>query len=88
MTIRLEGRIAGPWAEELERVWREAASRLGSKHLSIDLSNVTYADADGKRVLGTILSQAKAELVTGTLWTQYLAEELRTRVASSRPREG
>jgi hypothetical protein len=86
--ITLEGRIAGPWAEEFDRVWVETAPRLGSRRLLIDLSEVTYADADGKRVLSKILSQAKAELVTGTLWTQYLAEEVTGRKASSSNREG
>jgi hypothetical protein len=72
----LEGRIAGPWAEELDRVWVEAAPELGSRKLSIDLRSVTYADAGGKRVLRKIVSQTNAELLTGTLSTQDLAAEL------------
>ena len=86
MSIRLDGRIAGPWAAEFDRVWVEAAPRLGSKQLSIDLSNVTYADADGKQILSKILSQANANLVAGSLWTQYLAEEVSRKKASAKPR--
>jgi hypothetical protein len=74
--VKLEGRIAGAWAEELNRVWVEAAPRIGSKQVSIDLSEVTYADAEGKRVLGRIVAQTGATLVTGTLWTQYLAKDV------------
>jgi anti-anti-sigma regulatory factor len=72
----LEGRIVGPWVQELERVWVETAPRLGSKKLSIDLRNVTYADANGKRVLRTIFSQSGAELVANSLGIQDLAGEV------------
>lgn len=74
--MKLEGRVAGPWASELDRVWAETAPRLQSKRLVIDLHNVTYADADGKQVLRGIYSQTHAELVANTPWTQFLAEEV------------
>ena len=74
--MRLEGRVAGPWASELDRVWVETAPRLAAKKLIIDLHNVTYADAAGKQVLRTIYAQTHAELVTNTPWTQFLAEEV------------
>jgi anti-anti-sigma regulatory factor len=76
MRLKLEGRIAGPWAEELDRFWVETAPRLESHKLIIDLSNVTYADASGKSVLNKIFSSTDAEFVTGTLLTQDLAAEV------------
>jgi anti-anti-sigma regulatory factor len=74
--MRLEGRVAGPWASELDRVWVEAAPQLASKKLIIDLHNVTYADAAGKQVLRSIYDQSRAEFVANTPWTQFLAEEV------------
>jgi anti-anti-sigma regulatory factor len=74
--VVLEGRVAGPWADELNRVWVETAPRLGSKKLSIDLRNVTYVDAAGKRVLKAIFSQSDAELVASSLGMQDLAKEI------------
>jgi hypothetical protein len=76
LEMTLEGRVAGPWANELDRVWLEAAPRLQSKKLVIDLHNVTYADANGKQVLRGIYAQTHAELVATTPWTQFLAEEV------------
>lgn len=73
MRLKLEGRITGPWAEELDRVWVETAPRLGSRKLIVDLSNVTYADAEGKSVLKKIFSTTNAEFIAGTLLTQDLA---------------
>lgn len=72
--MKLEGRIAGPWAAELGRVWVETAPRLASRKLILDLSSVTYADAGGTDLLGQIYKQTNAELCAGTLWTQSLAE--------------
>jgi hypothetical protein len=74
--MRLEGRVAGPWAAELGRVWVETAPLLAARKLTIDLHNVTYADASGKQVLKSIYSQTHASLVASTPWTQFLAAEV------------
>lgn len=76
IAIILEGRIAGPWAAELDRTWSELAPTIGTQKVSIDLSNTTYADENGIRILHKIYSQTAAELITSTPWTQYLAEEV------------
>lgn len=86
--MRLEGRLAGPWASELDRVWLETAPRVGSKKLIIDLHNVTYADANGKEVLRQIYAQTHAELVASTPWTQFLAEEVTANRAAHVEEEG
>jgi anti-anti-sigma regulatory factor len=74
--ITLEGRIAGPWVAELTRFWLTTETQLGSRKLTLDLRNVTYADAPGKRVLTGIVTHTHPKLVTSTPWTQYLAEEI------------
>ena len=74
--LMLEGRVAGPWVDELNRAWGEAVPRIGSKSVSIDLRNVTYADAAGKRVLRNIFSQSGAKLEGSSLGIQDLAKEI------------
>jgi hypothetical protein len=76
VVIKLEGRIAGPWAAELGRLWEEKAPVVAKKKLSLDLREITFADAGGMRILKAIYSQTGAALLTGTPWTQYLAEEV------------
>ena len=76
MVIKLEGRIAGPWAAELDRLWKETAPAVAQRNLSLDLRETTFADAGGIRVLRAIYSQTGAEILTGTPWTEYLAEEV------------
>lgn len=74
--MKLEGRLAGPWADELERVWTEKAPKLPSKKLIIDLRNVTYADLAGKQVLQKIYAQTKAKFVAASPSSQFLVEEI------------
>jgi hypothetical protein len=76
LEMKLEGRVAGPWAAELSRVWVETAPRLATRKLILDVSGVTYADAGGTHLLGRIYSQTKAELLAGSLWTQSLVEQI------------
>ena len=76
VVIKLEGRLAGPWAVELGRLWNEKAPAFTQKKMSLDLRETTFADAGGIRILQAIYSQTGAEILTGTPWTQYLAEEV------------
>ena len=54
--ITFEGRVAGPWAEEVSRLWLEMAPRVGARSLCLDLRNVTYTDAVGKLALRDIFA--------------------------------
>lgn len=76
VVIKLEGRVAGPWAAELGRIWEEKAPVVAKKKLALDLRDTTFADAGGMRVLKAIYSQTGAAFLTDTPWTQYLAEEV------------
>ncbi len=76
ITLKLEGRVVGPWAAELGRFWEEASPAMKAKQLSLDLRDTTFADARGIRILRTIYSQTGAQILVGTPWTQYLAEEV------------
>jgi hypothetical protein len=74
--MKLEGRVAGPWANELDRVWAEIAPKMLSKILVIDLQNITYADTAGKRVLQKIYAQTNAQFVAVSPSSQFLVEEI------------
>jgi hypothetical protein len=75
--IKLEGRLAGPWTDELRRLWSQTVPSLNRRKVSLDLRNTTYADAGGLQALREIYLQTGAEFVAGTPWTQYLAEEVK-----------
>jgi anti-anti-sigma regulatory factor len=76
MAIKLEGRIAGLWAEELGAAWAEAAPRLSSRKLFIDICNVTYVDKTGEQVLRNIYAQTGASFAATTPSVLFLAGEI------------
>jgi len=51
LALKLEGRLAGVWVEELENCWRGAASNLRGRSLRVDLTAVDGVDAAGKYLL-------------------------------------
>src|SRR5262245_15929900 len=51
LTFRLEGRLAGPWVEELELCRQRTLSGHLSKAECFDLTGVTSIDGAGKRFL-------------------------------------
>ena len=70
MTLKLEGRLVGPWVEELRAEGRRAL--LDSEYAVLDLAGVGHADADGIAALGELESQGAALVGAGA----YIAELL------------
>lgn len=52
-SLKLEGKLVGPWVEELRRVYQAEGSRPGS--LRLDLSAVTFVDEEGLGLLREVL---------------------------------
>ncbi len=75
VTIKLEGRIAGPWVDELRRTWLSLAPSLESKHVCLDICEVTFVDAPGKRLLAEI-RESGAGFLADTPVTKSLVEEI------------
>jgi anti-anti-sigma regulatory factor len=57
-TLQLEGRLAGPWVGELKRCWLSTVSAKTRHPLSVDLSAVTYVDAEGKELRRELAADA------------------------------
>jgi len=74
LSIILEGRLAGPWVEELKSYWRQLSGNQQSGAV-IDLTGVTFIDADGKALL-TKLWQQGAELRAAGCLTRCVVEEI------------
>ena len=83
ITLRLEGRLAGPWVEELERCWMATVSAKTRHPLSVDLSAVTYVDAEGKDLLKKIHHEG-AKLVASGCLTNCIVEEITQGVRSGK----
>ena len=67
MTFELDGKLAGPWVKELELSWRSAASTQRIYPVRVDLSSVTFIDAEGKDLLGWMYREETKLVATGCL---------------------
>jgi hypothetical protein len=82
--ITLEGRLVGPWIEELERCWREAEQTAAGRRLIVDLTGVTFVEQEGKALL-TRIYQAGAELIASGCCMRSIVEDAKTRVKQAAP---
>jgi len=73
-TFQLEGRLAGPWVEELKRCWMSAATQAEMHPFSLDLSGVTYVDAAGKELLRAIHREGATLVASGCLMNCLVRE--------------
>jgi anti-anti-sigma regulatory factor len=74
-TIQLEGRIVGPWVEEFSRTWHLLAPSLGSRMLHLDLRDVAFVDAKGRRLLREIYQKTNASFLADSPLMRYFADE-------------
>lgn len=83
-TLKLEGRLAGPWVEELDRCWREATGSRQSP-VVVDLSGVTFIHSEGKALLTRMWQQGAKLHAVGCL-TRCIVEDITKaeRIGSSR----
>ena len=83
LTLRLEGRLEGPWAAELEKCWKATLATLSKPKLRVDLSGVTFIDSAGSARLAA-MHRKGAELIASDCLTKAVVEEI---TEESRPRE-
>ena len=75
LNFRLEGRLEGPWVEELEKCWRGLVERAGTPTLRVDLTGVTFVDAAGKAQL-TAMHRQGAEFIADDCLTRAIVSEI------------
>ena len=73
-TLLLEGRLAGPWVQELDRCWRQISVDQPIRVI-VDLHNVTFVDAEGKGMLRQMRKQG-AELHASGCLMRCIVEEI------------
>ena len=75
LVFKLAGVLAGDWAVEFERCWREATNRSSALRVSVDLTEVTYVDHTGKELLGLMLKDG-VTLVARDILMKSIVEEI------------
>jgi hypothetical protein len=73
-TLRLEGRLVGPWVAELETCWYAAPGAPGCGVI-VDLTEVTFIDDEGKALL-TRMWRGGAVLQAAGCLTRGIVEDI------------
>lgn len=81
VTFTLAGKLAGEWASELERCWRNAVSRGQPDAIRVELAEVTFVDDAGKQLL-TQMAAAGAALIATDLVMKALVEQIARHLAA------
>jgi anti-anti-sigma regulatory factor len=72
VTLKLEGRLAGPWVQEVTRVWADTACQ--ERTYVVDLTSVTFIDNPGRALLETMSKRGAQFIATGCLTRNIVAE--------------
>lgn len=80
VTMRLEGKVIGPWVEECHRTWDAIRADLGTKKLRLDVRGVTFMDDRGTALLRKIHRMSSAEVLANSPLTKYFAERIKREI--------
>ena len=72
ISFQLEGKLVGPWVEELRRLSNAALAR--SEAVSLDLEKVWFVDSRGIALLRDLAKQKVAQLNCSQFISQQLEE--------------
>lgn len=75
LRFRLEGRLSGPWVDELRQCWRTAASTTAGRTTVLDLREVDFVCPDGQRLVSE-MHGAGVRLLAATPLIQAMVEEI------------
>ena len=73
--FQLEGKLVGPWVEELQRLSDEALSH--QKAVSLDLERVWFVDSHGVTLLRNLARRKVSQVNCSQFVTQQLKEVAR-----------
>ena len=76
--VALEGRLAGPWVDELARCWKTLTAKQDAGSIHVQLDAVMFID-DAGRVLLRTMHEAGATFAASGCMTRAILEEIEKR---------
>lgn len=74
--IKLEGKLCGPWVDEVRRYCETSAGQQRSIHL--DLSSVSFVDEGGANLLHSLLARGASIGACSNYVAELLKSEMRS----------
>lgn len=72
------GHLAGPWVAELRTCWKRLLQTAGNSRTVVDLSDVTFIDENGEKLLSEMSSEG-VDFVAAGVETIHLLKNLSAR---------
>ena len=73
--LMVEGRLSGPWVDELRSTWRNASRDLDGRKLVIDVSSLTVISREGEDAIFDLMKQG-AKFSCGGVLTRHVLKRL------------
>jgi anti-anti-sigma regulatory factor len=70
----LEGKLVGPWVQELEKCWASASAAAPARAMLVNLAAVTFIDSDGRALLARMRRRGVRLLSHGVLIDAIVAQ--------------
>lgn len=74
-TFRLEGKLAGPWVQELMNCWQNTLAGRVATEVRIDLSALTFINEPGQELLALMHTQG-AQFIARGYWAKGIVAEI------------
>jgi hypothetical protein len=75
-TMKLAGKLAGPWLAELDRTWTDVQGSTKENDILLDLSDVTFVAPEGRELLELMYRQG-ARFKTSGCFGKDLIEQIK-----------
>ena len=73
-TLRVEGKLVGPWVKELEQCWQRVVAERPPQRVRINLSAVGFIDSEGKQLLCRMRREGAVLVPTGCFMKSIVEE--------------
>lgn len=73
-TLNVEGKLVGPWVNELERCWQKIVAVHPPQLVRINLSAVGFIDSEGKQLLCRMRREGAVLVPTGCFMKSIVDE--------------
>jgi ABC-type transporter Mla MlaB component len=74
LTLRVEGKLVGPWVRELEQCWQRVVAERPPRLVRINLSSVGFIDSEGKQLLCRMRREGAVLVPTGCFMKSIVDE--------------
>jgi anti-anti-sigma regulatory factor len=81
LVMVLEGRLAGPWVDELSRCWTALGTTRRPASVAVVLDGVTFIDAAGRALLGAMRDEGTVLAAASGCMTRAIVQEIEERAS-------